>query len=313
MPNKLISSLPGAAFSFAASGLASAADIATKAPLPPPAPVYNWTGFYVGGNAGVGLGTYKTDFNASGTSSDTIDAVIQGVTTPVVALNFNFAGSGFDEVYPAGFVGGGQAGFNWQLSPIWVVGAEADFQGADEKEHSTPTFGVSGPISGFTPGGPASGTVSGTAAFQYEAKIQWFGTARVRAGYLFGDGAVLTYVTGGLAYGKVDVAGTSTLTDPLHNLPSITQAFDHSNVNTGWVVGSGTEGKLLNFPGWTYRIEGLYMDLGHLDGTGPGASTSATIVSGSVVTHLALNAGPLHTHTHFTDTILRVGLSYQFH
>src|SRR5215467_8309527 len=122
---------------------AFAADIGVKAPLPPPTPVYNWTGFYVGGNAGVGLGTFKTDFNASGNTVDTL--TISG--TPEVALTAAVAGSGFDEVYPAGFIGGGQAGFNWQLSPIWVVGAEADFQGADEKEHSTPTFGVSGPIS----------------------------------------------------------------------------------------------------------------------------------------------------------------------
>jgi hypothetical protein len=133
----------------------------------------------------------------------------------------------------------------------------------------------------------------------------------------------LTYVTGGLAYGKVDVAGTSTLSNPIGGtplalLPSVTQAFDHSNVNTGWVVGSGTEGKLANFPGWTYRIEGLYMDLGHLDATGPGASTSTTTVTGgpgigTVTTHFTLTEGPVHTHTHFTDTILRLGVNYQFH
>jgi hypothetical protein len=137
------------------------------------------------------------------------------------------------------------------------------------------------------------------------------GTARVRAGYLFGDGAVLTYVTGGLAYGKVDVAGTSALTGLNFGLPSINQAFDHSNVNTGWVVGSGTEGKLANFPGWIYRIEGLYMDLGHLDASGPGGSV--TVVPGGPAPTLTATSGPFHTHTHFTDTILRAGLSYQFH
>jgi hypothetical protein len=57
--------------------------------------------------------------------------------------------------------------------------------------------------------------------------------------------------------------------------------------------------------GWTYKIEGLYMDLGHLDATGPGGSAS--------VDTFALTAGPVHTHTHFTDTILRAGLNYQFH
>ena len=110
MRNKLIYSLTGAAFSFAASGLALAADLGVKAPLPPPAPVYNWTGWYVGGNAGVSLGTFKTNINgAPGFGSN-------GVTfTPPGFV-------GFDEVYPAGFIGGGQAGFNWQYSPLIVLG-----------------------------------------------------------------------------------------------------------------------------------------------------------------------------------------------
>src|ERR1700743_197517 len=38
---------------LAATDLAHAADMALKAP-PPPAPVYSWTGFYVGANAGYG-------------------------------------------------------------------------------------------------------------------------------------------------------------------------------------------------------------------------------------------------------------------
>ena len=302
MRNKLTSSLTGAVFSLAASGMALAADIAVKGPPPaPPAPVYNWTGFYVGGNAGVGLGTYKTDFNASGTSSETVDLTVLGLTTRELALTSNFAGSGFDQVYPGGFVGGGQIGFNWQLSPLWVVGVEGDFQGTDQKEHGNPTVGLSGPIFNF---GVPVGTVHTTAAFDYTAKIEWFGTARLRAGYLFGDGAVLTYVTGGLAYGRVEIDGTTAVTVPGFGSP--TQAFGHSQVNTGWVVGTGTEGKLL-IPGWTYKIEGLYMDLGHLDATGPGSSATVTIPA-TITTTTGVN-----THTHFTDTILRLGVNYQFH
>jgi outer membrane immunogenic protein len=156
--------------------------------------------------------------------------------------------------------------------PLWVVGLEGDFQGADEKEHSLLTSNFSATV--FNVAGAPAGTLTGTTGLDYAAKIEWFGTARVRAGYLFGDGTVLTYVTGGLAYGKVDVAGTSTLT--VTGFSSGTQAFDHSNVNTGWVVGTGTEGKLL-IPGWTYKIEGLYMDLGHLDATGPGSSFGGAI------------------------------------
>jgi outer membrane immunogenic protein len=53
MRSKLISSFAGAAFALAASGAAFAADLnkkpVYKAPPPPtPAPVYSWTGFYIG-------------------------------------------------------------------------------------------------------------------------------------------------------------------------------------------------------------------------------------------------------------------------
>jgi outer membrane immunogenic protein len=304
MRNKFISSLTGAVFSLAASELALAADIGVKAPLPPPTPVYNWTGFYVGGNIGVGLGTYKTDFNVA---PGTFDAT--RVTTIVTPFSATIPGSAFpDTLYPGGFVGGGQIGYNWQFSPLWVVGVEGDFQGTDQKEHGNPTGNFSVPIMNLRTGG-LDGTLSGISALDYAAKIEWFGTARVRAGYVWGDGKVFSYVTGGLAYGKVDVSGNSVLTaSGLGPTLSSTQAFDHSNTNTGWVVGTGTEGKLANFPGWIFRLEGLYMDLGHLDTTSPGGSSTFTEIG----FHSTLTAGQIHTHTHFTDTIVRLGVSYQF-
>jgi opacity protein-like surface antigen len=52
MRNSLISIFTGTGLSLAASGFAVAADLVVKAPPPPPAPVYSWTGFYVGGNVG---------------------------------------------------------------------------------------------------------------------------------------------------------------------------------------------------------------------------------------------------------------------
>jgi outer membrane immunogenic protein len=93
-------------------------------------------------------------------------------------------------VEPSGLIG--QIGYNWQFSPIWVAGLEADFQGADEKAGAT--FNIAFPN---VPPGPGDETIVAAAATQYEAKIDWFGTVRGRIGYLFGDGAVMTYVTGG--------------------------------------------------------------------------------------------------------------------
>src|SRR5262249_52296734 len=99
---------------------AFAADIAVKAPpSPPPAPVYNWTGWYVGLNAGLSFGRAKTDYSFT------------GGLAPFPA----FAGSGITE--PFGGIAGGQIGFNWQFSPIWVGGIEADIQWADEGDGNT--------------------------------------------------------------------------------------------------------------------------------------------------------------------------------
>jgi len=97
--------------SIALATTAFAADLPnTKGPapfLPPPPPVFSWTGIYVGANAGGSLGTFTT--------SDT----------------FGLFGTG--DQYNAssrGFSGGGQIGINYQFADNIVVGVEADFQGS---------------------------------------------------------------------------------------------------------------------------------------------------------------------------------------
>jgi opacity protein-like surface antigen len=73
-------------------------------------------------------------------------------------------------------------------------------------------------------------------------------------------------------------------------------------------VGYGTEG-VIDFWGarnWTWKVEGLYMDLGHLDATSSGAS----VPDGA---ERIVTAGPVTTHAHFTDGILRAGLNYKFY
>jgi outer membrane immunogenic protein len=287
-------------FSIAAIALigtpAFAADMAVKAPPPAPAPVYSWTGWYAGVNAGASFGNVKTDFNV----------------TPVILSGVNQFSSGFafsNREYPDGFIGGGQIGYNWQYSPLIVVGLEADFQGAVEKESNN----LSTPFSFDTHSIP--GILTGSAATNYQTKIDWFGTVRGRIGYVWGNGQLLSYVTGGLAYGEVDLEGTnSVVVFPSGGgtlLASVTQTIGHSQVNAGWVVGGGTEGRL-DFWGlrnWTWKIEGLYMDLGTLDATG----VTSVAICNICAPGPQASGGQVTTHTHFTDTILRAGVNYQFH
>ena len=80
---------------------ALAADLAarpyTKAP-PIAAPIYNWTGFYIGGHIGAA-------FN----NDNTFNGLVNG---------------GNDD---ARFLGGVQGGFDYQFAPNWVLGAEAQY------------------------------------------------------------------------------------------------------------------------------------------------------------------------------------------
>jgi outer membrane immunogenic protein len=275
---------------------ALAADIGVKAPLaPPPAPVYNWTGWYVGVNAGASFGHATTDFNAA------------PITTQPLSNHFASAAGlvGPDSAQPDGFMGGGQIGYNWQWSPLIVLGVEADIQGALEKDTATLPNSFTIPA--------VIGTTAQTSVTDYSTKIEWFGTVRGRIGYVWGNGNVMSYLTGGLAYGKVDVEGTNTVSGSFapsggSGVFSVTNAFSHNAVNTGWVAGYGTEA-VIDFWGlrnWTWKIEGLWMDLGHID--------TAGVTSGSVGGGItSISGGQLTTHTHFTDGILRGGLNYKFY
>ena len=86
-----------------------AADMAVKAPpVPYVPPQFNWTGFYVGGNVGVGAVT--------GTIDDSV-------------FNTHSVGGNAD------FIGGGQIGYNWQFSPYLVFGVEWFFDGISGNNH----------------------------------------------------------------------------------------------------------------------------------------------------------------------------------
>jgi outer membrane immunogenic protein len=103
------------------AGAASAADLAarpyTKAPPAPLAAVYNWTGFYIGGNAGYSWADTNVDYIFNG------------------AL---LAAASHTE-RTDGFIGGGQVGYNWQAGN-WVFGVEADAAWRDTKNTTTFAF-----------------------------------------------------------------------------------------------------------------------------------------------------------------------------
>jgi outer membrane immunogenic protein len=210
------------------STTAFAADIPLKAPPPPPAPAFSWTGWYVGLNAGYGWGNPKDDVS----------------TLPSPAL-FNEAPFTIG-IHSKGFVGGGQLGYNWQSGPV-VVGFEADISGA----HISGT-GTFGPIFTFAPSVPFPGSFENATE-----TVRWLNTDRVRLGYT-PTGQWLLYATGGVAVGRVSY---STNQQAVPGFAGLTFNSTGNATRTGWAAGGGSEWAINH--NWSIKAEYLFFDLGH--------------------------------------------------
>jgi outer membrane immunogenic protein len=104
----------GMAAAISLTGSALAADLPVKAP----APLWSWTGCYVGLN--VGSGWSKVGL-ADG------------------------AGNSLDIANGQGVIGGGQVGCDYQISKSWVIGVEAEFDATKlEGNALDPAFGIGG-------------------------------------------------------------------------------------------------------------------------------------------------------------------------
>ena len=138
----------------------------------PRAAVFNWNGFYAGGNIGYSWGKWdSTGFVVNGSDSPSANGVIGGL----------------------------QLGYNWMASNRWLLGLEADIQLSGEQKSTNWTTPVT-TVVGVAP--------LGGVGVSNSWKFPWFGTVRGRVGYAPDNW--LLYVTGGLAYGEVksDLATT---------------------------------------------------------------------------------------------------------
>jgi len=99
---------------------ASAADMAVRSPAPVPAPVFSWTGLYIGGNLG----------GAWSRSSWCTDATVTTCATPGVVPIDNISESS------SGITGGAQFGFRWQMANNFVLGLEGMFDYLNLKNNS---------------------------------------------------------------------------------------------------------------------------------------------------------------------------------
>lgn len=176
-----------------------AADLPVKAaPAPVYAPIYSWSGFYLGAHIGYAF-----------TGSDDV--------------------LGFANDDSSGFMIGGQLGYDWQLSPNWVIGLEGQLSWVNtDKNLVAPALGIA--VTGGN---------------------DWLASITGRIGYSWGPG--LLYVKGGFAFADTNydlvaagVPGTFT---------------SSGNSSSGWTLGAGLE--YMFAPNWSAKLEYQYYDFGN--------------------------------------------------
>jgi outer membrane immunogenic protein len=251
--------LIGAVASLGLTMAASAADYAR--PAPPMAPIFTWTGFYIGANAG---GIWA-------------DGSIGQNCFDVGGVPFGTIFCGGAPLFPGGrdessWLAGGQIGYNYQFrgwgGGNWVFGVEADGQATDLTRRGSiflpgAGLGIVDPV----------GTFANNLSFTATHKIDAFGTVRGRLGWAFDRlliygtaGAIFANVTttysqdrffttpfaaGGFFFGN----GVSAAVTPLN----VGSASSHDVWVPGWVAGGGIEYAFWN--NVSLKVEAMYYEL----------------------------------------------------
>jgi len=241
---------------------------APEAPPPPP----EWTGFYLGANAGY-------DWSITNTIQQTyLETLPGGFATQAALGNI----PGLQSVKTSEFIGGGQVGWNYQWGKHLLIGLEADIQGL---------AGGAGTVNLVT-------TNSATSFSKTQGSL---GTVRARIGYLVNP-VFLVYGTGGFAYGQgtltANYYGIWPTTNPKQ--PITLQLNDYQTQTlTGFSVGGGAEWQFL--PRWSVKAEYLYYNLGSIQTSGVQLNYKWAGVAGLTTAH---------SNARFDGSVVRIGVNY---
>jgi outer membrane immunogenic protein len=255
-----------------------------------PVPYLTWSGFYAGINGGYAWGNSSFNYTPNDPA----------------ALAGTCGGTGGGKCIPtgdfrrAGALAGGQLGYNWQISTLWLTGIEADYQWSNSNGTGYSLFHL-GDV-----GAPALSNLTTTQS------LQSFGTVRVRMGVLIIN-SLLLYGTGGLAFGQVDEnlklspAATGGLTSTSGTFSYFctagTTCFAGSSSKTlwGWSAGAGAEYAITT--NLTFKTELLYV---HLEASSTTATATALNTVGTTAASFAANFSPVYF------AVMRGGLNYRF-
>jgi outer membrane immunogenic protein len=276
---------------FCALGIASSA-VAEEMATPPSSfvtarvPYLAWSGLYFGINGGYAWSNPSVSYVGNDPASQAgICFPPFGKTCFPASADFNRDGGLF----------GGQIGYNWQFTSLWLAGVEADYQWSDLTGAANALTQVSGGIK-------SPGTIAATET------VHSFGTFRARVGALPFQ-SLLLYGTAGLAVGQVSenltltsaLTTASTLGGYGYSCTAGNSCFagSASQTSVGWTAGAGAE--LAITTNLTLKGEALYV---HLEA--PSATATAINSAGMRPSSFTGN---------FSDVyfiVARGGLNYRF-
>lgn len=253
---------------LASVGMASAADLPSRVAAVAPyskAPVFTWTGFYVGLNAGAGFNTKRSP----------------SVTTSVPLTVY----SGAQAENDTPFTGGVTAGYNMQFGSL-VAGVEADINYLRRSGGGAGAFPAPVDLTGGYDNRSDFAVGSGS-------RNDWFGTVRGRLGFAF-DRALI-YATGGVAFSgrenysmrQRDVFETTAFNPILLGFgpsgafvtnPAQALSSSGSRSNVGWALGAGGEYAITD--AMSLKLEYLHVDLGRSSQTFVTAPNAANVAVG---------------------------------
>lgn len=188
---------------------------------------FHWAGPYLGATIGYGTNPHMVYFSPTSAVTKTL----QSNNTSPASLNMQ----------NAGFLAGGQLGYNWQNEKT-ILGVEGDLNYAQ-------IGGANAATSTF----PLTTTIN--------QNIRWLSTLRARIGTLASP-SMLVYLTAGAGWGGTTLAIDQRNTTMPCTSSDVCLSTRENNWQSGWTAGTGVE--YAATPCLTFKAEYLYLSLGKL-------------------------------------------------
>jgi len=267
-----------------------------------------WTGLFAGLNAGgtwannnsVNINEYPVYYSSAIKSNPFF-------STSIISGSANKLQS---NLY-SGFIGGGQFGYNQQLSESVVAGLESDIQGIAVSNSPSVTIQRFS-FSYYSYAYGRNNTTSVNNIYSASKSIDYLGTVRGRVGYLLTPN-LFAYATAGLAYGGVNLS-TYVLRNHETGMADNIGPGSSSRSQTlfGWAAGGGFEWMFRK--DWSAKVEYIYYDLGaptNYIGQNTFVWNGSLPIQGIQSGQVSL-VHDFSAHTRFNGNIVRAGVNYHF-